>query len=115
MAVRLFCQSPSELLNNIKARINDGSIDTWMIDADGDFTHSPEQWRKRAWLRPIVHQDKVVFRILAPRGTVMSKAVYGVYHGRFIEMLLTHFDTKFDQVTATAMPADGDIVRTVQS
>jgi len=29
----------------------------------------------------------------------MKKAVYGVYHGRFIEMLLTHFDEYLDLAT----------------
>jgi hypothetical protein len=32
----------------------------------------------------------------------MTKVIYGVYHGRFIEMLLTHFDDSFTSATATA-------------
>lgn len=32
----------------------------------------------------------------------MTKPIYGVYHGRFIEMLLTHFDDSFASVAATA-------------
>jgi predicted nucleic acid-binding protein len=35
---------------------------------------------------------------------------YAVYHGRFIEMLLTHFDLKFTQARASALPETGDIV-----
>lgn len=111
MAVRVFCSAPRELLANIKARIGDGSIDTWAVDADGDFTHSPEQWKNKAWLRPLVLEDRLVFRIIPPKSKTISKGVYGVFHGRFIEMLLTHFDLQFDRAIATALPTDGDIVK----
>ena len=111
MAVRVFCKSPGTLLNNIKARINDGSIETWAIDADGDLTHSPVQWKDRAWLRPVLLEDRLVFRIIPPKGKHITRAVYGVFHGRFIEMLLRHFDLEFDRAVATALPADGDIVK----
>ncbi|ERJ35113.1 hypothetical protein L810_2257 [Burkholderia sp. AU4i] len=33
---------------------------------------------------------------------IMTKVVYGVYHGRFLEMLLAHFDHSFSNATATA-------------
>lgn len=32
----------------------------------------------------------------------MTKMIYGVYHGRFIEMMLAHFDTDFSLATASA-------------
>ena len=115
MSVRVFCKSPGALLNSIKARISDGSIETWSVDSDGDFTHSPEQWRNKAWLRPALFADRVVFRIIPPKGTSISKAVYAVFHGRFIEMLLRHFDLEFERATATALPADGDKVKSSES
>lgn len=112
MAVRVFCDNPSGLLSKVKASIRDGSIETWSVDDDGDFTHTPEQWKNRAWFRPAVLDDKLVFNILRPRSKPISRTVYGVYHGRFIEMLVTHFDDKFSQATATAMPTSGDIIGT---
>jgi hypothetical protein len=114
MAVRVFCKSPSALLNNIKAKINDGSIDTWTVDADGDFTHSPAQWKKQAWLRPALFENRITFRIFPPKGKPVTRVIYGVFHGRFVEMLLTHFDLEFDRVTATALPADGDLVKVIE-
>lgn len=111
MAVRVFSNAPRELLSDIKARINDGSIETWSVDSDGDFTHTPEQWRSKAWFRPAVFEDRLVFRIIPPKSKTVSRLLYGVFHGRFIEMLLVHFDTKFLRATATALPADGDIVK----
>jgi hypothetical protein len=108
MAVRVFCQNPTQLLQKIKREASNGSLETWTLDADGDFTHSPDQWRNRAWLRPHLEEDRIVFNILAPVGSRMSRPVYAVYHGRFIEMLLGHFDLEFSRATATALPITGD-------
>src|SRR5215470_18128541 len=108
MAVRVFCSNPTDLLNKIKAGIRDGSIETWQIDSDGDLTHSPPQWRNQAWFRPVALADRIVFNILGQTEKAMSKVDYGVYHGRLIEMLLTHFDEDFLRATATALPIEGD-------
>jgi hypothetical protein len=94
----------------MKDEMQKRSIETWSVDADGDFTHSTPQWVNKAWFRPVVYADRLVFRILTPKGTRMNRAVYAVYHGRFIEMLLNHFDLKFTQAEATALPDSGDII-----
>lgn len=111
MAVKVRCDAPQILLDEIKTSIRSGSVETWQLDSDGDFTHAPEQWRSKAWLRPQIEEDKLVFIILAPKDTRISRAVYAVYHGRFIEMLLAHFDKKFRLAWATALPASGDVVQ----
>ena len=59
---------------------------------------------------PSVEEDKLVFSILGRKSKAMSKAVYGVYHGRLIEMLLTHFDTSFSRASASALPEGDDRV-----
>lgn len=110
MAVRVFCDNPAQLLNEIKLGIRTGKIETWTVDSDGDFTHSPEQWKHKAWFRPAIEEDKLRFNILPQRALRMSKEVYAVYHGRLIEMLLAHFDEKFSRATATALPTTGDSV-----
>ena len=38
----------------------------------------------------------------------MSTVIYGVYHGRFIEMLLNHFDNRFTTVQATPHKTEPD-------
>jgi len=108
MAVRVLCNDPQKLLSQVKAAVARGAVQTWSIDKDGDFTHSPTQWRYKAWFRPSVGPGVLVFNILGPTTEKMSKEVYGVYHGRFIEMLLAHLDTKFESAEASAMPLDGD-------
>jgi hypothetical protein len=111
MAVRVFCDSPKSLLESIKRAIREGSVETWALDIDGDLTHSPEQWKDKAWFRPVIEDDQIRFNILGQKNVAMSKTIYGVYHGRFIEMLLAHFDTQFSRATATALPISGDRVR----
>ena len=111
MAVIVYTSDPSALLVAIRSAIQGGKVATWSVDADGDFTHSPEQWKLKAWLRPKISDGRIIFRILTPQKTQMNKMTYAVYHGRFIEMLLAHFDLQFQNAVATALPGEGDQVR----
>jgi hypothetical protein len=110
MAIRVTTAQPSALLAAIKKAIDARKVDTWSYDSDGDFTHTPPQWARKAWLRPTVQVGALVLNILNPRGVNLSKEIYGVYHGRFIEMLLAHFDDNFADAHATATVAVGDSV-----
>jgi len=38
----------------------------------------------------------------------MTKLIYGIYHGRFIEMMLVHFDLDFSKAFATALTEEPD-------
>jgi hypothetical protein len=111
MAVIVHASDPSALLEAIRSSIRSGKVVTWSVDSDGDFTHSPQQWRLKAWFRPKIADGKIVFRILTPQKTAMNKETYAVYHGRFIEMLLAHFDTEFQRAVSTALPEEGDLIR----
>ncbi|OUJ17093.1 hypothetical protein HK27_02180 [Acetobacter orientalis] len=108
MAVRVFTDAPEKLLSALKQAITDGVIQTWEIDSDGDLTHTSIQWGGKAWMRPHLLDDRVVFNIIASKKTSMSKTVYGVYHGRLIQTLLIHFDDKMKTVSATALGTVGD-------
>jgi hypothetical protein len=110
MAIRVFCDKPRTLLADIKAAIENEEVITWKVDSDGDFTHTPEQWRNRAWFRARIFDDRIVFNIIGSKTKTLSREVYAVYHGRFVEMLLSHFDKEFERVSATALAAAGDIV-----
>ncbi|HET9342865.1 MAG TPA: hypothetical protein VFO25_08130 [Candidatus Eremiobacteraceae bacterium] len=111
MAIRLYTEDPGELLDAINDAIDEGHIETWDRDDDGDFTHSADQWDEDAWLRPTVEDEALLLNILAPVGVHLSKEVYGIYHGRFIEMALVHFDEMIGDAIATAMPDDGDAIQ----
>ena len=107
MAVIVQTGLPMELLASIKKAIDDGHMRTWSYDRDGDFTHTPDQWKFKAWLRPLVVLGSLRLGIVANTEVTMSKALYGIYHGRFIEELLTHFDTDMSAIAATPMPLGG--------
>lgn len=102
MALIINTSRPAALLAAIKEAIDDKRIETWSYDLDGDLTHTPDQWRYQAWLRPVVAPGVLIFGLLGKRDVAMTKLIYGVYHGRFIEMLLTHFDNDFSSASATA-------------
>ena len=99
--LKIYTTNPNTLLVSIKKAIDEGHVTTWSYDADGDFTHTPVQWVRKAWLKPSVKMDHLQLNIIWPEGSPKSKEVYSVYHGRFIEMLLAHFDTKFTSAVAT--------------
>jgi hypothetical protein len=112
MAVRASSNNPQQLLNEIKAAIRAGTVQTWLLDQDGDLTHSPTQWKNKAWFRPSVELGTLVFKILAQQSVPMTTEVYAVYHGRLIEMLLAHFDQKFTSAVATAQAIVGEYIGT---
>ena len=110
MALIIETNNPTGLLTAIKKAIDAKSIETWSYDGDGDFTHTPDQWKNKAWLRPKVYQGELRFGILGRNDVALSKLIYAVYHGRFSEMLLNHFDNDFTKVRATALPIDIDVI-----
>jgi hypothetical protein len=111
MAITVNTKNPNGLLTAIKLAIQESRVTTWSYDDAGDFTHVPDQWKHKAWLRPRAGEGRLLFVILPPKGKVVTKEVYGVYHGRFIEMLLAHFDKDFSQAVASALAGSGDVVK----
>lgn len=102
MAIFVNTTQPRKLLEDIKKEINDKKIDTWLYDNDGDFYHVPNQWKFKAWLRPTIEANRLVFGIVGQENVNLSTIAYAVYHGRFIEMLLNHFDNEFNEVYASS-------------
>jgi hypothetical protein len=107
MAVHIYTKKPKTLLRRIKSAIDDGTIKTWEYDQAGHFTHNSEQWVEKAWFEASEGNGVLMFGLIGERQVNMTKPVYGIYHGRFIQMLLTHFDDVFDVVSATAQ---GDVI-----
>jgi len=99
MSLIIKTSAPTGLLAAIKKEIDEGKIKTWEYDKDGDFTHNPDQWKNKAWLSPTVKVDRIEFSILKPKSVdALSKAIKGVYFGRFIEMVSNHFESKFTSI-----------------
>jgi hypothetical protein len=111
MAIYFDTKTPKKLLAAFKKAIDDEHVATWAYDEDGDFTHTTDQWNKKAWLRPkIQEQTALVFTIVKQKDIKLSSAIYAIYHGRFIESMLRHCDDLFTSARATASPDDGDVV-----
>src|ERR1035437_4375543 len=105
MAIYFTTSTPKKLLNSFKQAIDEGKVVTWSYDTEGDFTHSAQQWKSLAWLRPKVKESEaLVFNIIKPQNSKISSEVYAIYHGRFIESMLVHCDSLFKQATATSFP-----------
>lgn len=109
MAVYVKTEKAAELLGKIKKAVDEEKIKTWRYDEEGDFYHSPDQWEYRGWMHPRIIPDYLVFGIITPKGDTMTTGTYAVYHGRFIEMLLQHFDHEFTTVYATAQKTKFDV------
>lgn len=110
MAVVFSCIYPEKLLDSFYKSIDDGSIETWIYDEDGDFTHNATQWFSKAWFRPKINEDNLKFFIISSAGNPISSEIYAIYHGRLAETFLAHFDDLFTGCGITAMPIYGDIL-----
>lgn len=103
MALYFYTDQPVALLDDFKEKIDEGHVVTWEYDTVGDFTHATTQWNKKAWLRPAVENGRLALYILKRSDENMTKVVYGVYHGRFIESMLTHCDKLFERAVSSAL------------
>jgi hypothetical protein len=110
MAINFETSTPKKLLATFKKAIDDGNVVTWAYDSDGDFYHTPDQWKNLAYLRPTIYDGQRLTLNFFTRTTKASRAAYGVYHGRFVESMLTHCDELFTLATASAMPTNSDVV-----
>lgn len=110
--IEIHTDDPHRLIERINEAINKNQILTWIVDSDGDYTHSLSQWKECAWMRckyDALDPTILRFVIIEPRTQKLSKAVYGVYHGRFAEMLLTHFDTSITSLSISPLLTSYDI------
>lgn len=108
MAIIITHPDPEQLLKAIYKAIDDKKVVTWIYDKDKDFTHANTQWENKAWLHPEVLEKELRFGILGRKEVEMSPQVYAIYHGRFVEMLLAHFDSMFGHVITTSQKTSPD-------
>ncbi len=108
MAITFETSNPSNLLSTFKRLIAARHVQTWSCDADGDFTHTPDQWRNKAFLRPSVQSGRLVFTMLGNTRVVTTWEIYAVYQGRFIEAMISHCHDSFSTAAATANPSTSD-------
>lgn len=111
MSIYVKCSNPRKLIDEINEKIEDSSIDTWSVDKDGDYTHIAEQWKNHAWIHPIIETERVVFAIWGRVNENLSVVDYAIYHGRFVEMLLAHFDHQCESIEVSSLASGYDHVK----
>lgn len=112
MTLYVKTSTPQALLNAFNKAIDEEHIVTWSRDASGDYTHVPDQWKHLGWFRPRVDVGQLTMRFIGRNDRNMTKVVYGVYHGRLAEALLTHHDTMFEDIRTSALYTSDDLVGT---
>ncbi len=85
-------------IKKLNEKLQREEIQTWSQDDDGDYTHTPLQWHNKAWMRAHVSSEYIIFGIVSSRKHALTKELYAVYHGRFAEMLLAHFDEHIESL-----------------
>ena len=102
---------PLKLVSDIRQKINEGIITSWETDPDGDFTQKSEKWKYRAWFHPYIEEQRVVFAIWGRKQYDLTIEEYAAYHGKFVRMVLTHFDKQVDSMEITPLATNYDSIR----
>lgn len=111
MSIYVKSSNPQKLINDINEKIANSGIDTWSVDKDGDYTHTAEQWKNHAWIHPIIETGRVVFAIWGRVNVNLSVVDYAIYHGRFVEMLLAHFDRQCENIEVSSLATGYDRIK----
>ena len=86
---------PTGLLQKIKLAIEKGCVMDWALDSDGDITLMNEELKNRAFLEPIILVGELRFELITFKQHRITKSISGMFQGRFLEMLSTHFEADF--------------------
>lgn len=96
--------SPGALWTNIKKDIADEKIKTWSIvyntNNEERLTHKPEQWFKKALLKPTTgtNPDRLILTVTWFTSSVPDEYTKGLYLGRFTEVLLEHYREDYSKL-----------------
>lgn len=82
----------------IPVLINEGKVDMWEYDEDGDYTQVSPQWHNKAWLRAIIEDDNLIFYIIGRKMSLLSIEEYSFYHSRMSELIMSHFGDYIDHI-----------------
>jgi hypothetical protein len=111
MAIIIDTDNPDLLLDKIYEMIDSKKADKWVRTSDGRLTYGTLLWRNEAFFKPQiwVDENQLRFGLLKrkDRKHITSK-LYTLFHARLIEMLLSHFDNDFRNITATAKRDEPD-------
>ncbi|HBK30738.1 MAG TPA: hypothetical protein DDZ96_00455 [Porphyromonadaceae bacterium] len=111
MAIIIKTETPDTLLDEIYEGIQSKKVDKWASTADGRLTYASLLWKNEAWFKPQiwVEEKELRFGLIKRKDRKhISTKLYTMFHTKFVEMLLSHFDTLFREVTVSAVRTEPD-------
>ncbi len=111
MAIIIKTDTPDTLLDEIYEGIQSKKVDKWASTADGRLTYASLLWKNEAWFKPQiwVEEKELRFGLIKRKDRKhISTKLYTMFHTKFVEMLLSHFDTLFREVTVSAVRTEPD-------
>lgn len=111
MAIIIKTDNPSRLLDIIYEGIGKYNLGKWTLASEGRITPSTLLWKNEAFMKPQiwVEENELRFGLIKRKDRKnMTSKLYTHFHVRFIDMLLSNFDSQFESVIATSMKTDPD-------
>lgn len=111
MAIIIHTDYPDLLLDKIYDAIEKKKADKWVCTSEGLLTYGTLLWKNEAFFKPEIWVDdkQLRFGLLKRKDRKhISSKLYTAFHTKLVEMLLSHFDRDFRNVTATATRTDPD-------
>ena len=115
MAIIVRTNDPRLILDQLQNKFEEGLIDTWSYDDDGDFSNVG-QWEGKGWFRPIIEENPTFIKfIIVSRNTIpMTRMEYSVLHSSFLEVILNHVNVSMiEEIIVTKPDSDKDELETV--
>lgn len=99
MAIFIKVSNPEDFLKDIKLSINNGCINEWVCDMDGDFTSTIENLQNEAWFHPYTCIDNIlILGIVGRKNVKMPMSLYSTLHSEFVKTLLIHYCSQIDNI-----------------
>ena len=103
MKINIKTSNPNALKNAIFSKANDGKLETWAIrkgiNNNQYLTHTPDQWEDKALIEIASFNERLDITVNRWEGRSKPTAQEeGICIGRFVEVLLNHFQDYFDNI-----------------
>lgn len=112
MSITIHTKFPRRLRTLLFEGINEGVITSWLIDDESHLTLNSRIWRNRLWMHiaNIEPKHSITFGIIGRKFEKITMAEFGVYHGRFAEVILANFADIISGIEIPSTPTQYDIV-----
>ncbi len=111
MAIIIQTDQPDLLLDKIFEAVDNKRADKWIRTDDGRLTYGALLWKNEAFFKPQiwVDENELRFGLLKRKDRKhITTKLYTIFHTKLIELLLSHFDSDFRSITATAAKTEPD-------